>query len=341
MAQARGGAGDYGDLVSLGHFGSNPGGLSAYCYVPAGLRRGAPLVVALHGCTQTAADYDRGAGWSQLADAEGFAVLLPEQSRANNANLCFNWFAPDDIRRGAGEVESLRQMVAAMVAAHHLDAAQVFVTGLSAGGAMAAAMLATHPECFAGGAIIAGLPFASADGVPQAFERMRGQGLPDAASLAARIRAASSHQGRWPLLSVWQGSADATVDAANAEVIAAAWALLHGARPTPALPIGRHGHRVWRDAAGRSVVELTTITGMAHGTPLATTGPEACGAAGPFMLDVGVSSTRRIAAFWRIAPAVEGAAAPKVPPRAAAVPPAATSIEAIIGRALRQAGLLA
>lgn len=60
-------------------------------------------MVVLQGCTQTAADYDHGSGWSSLAERLGFALLFPEQQRSNNANLCFNWFMPRDTRRGAGE----------------------------------------------------------------------------------------------------------------------------------------------------------------------------------------------------------------------------------------------
>ena len=83
--------------------------------MPEGLPVGAPLVVVLHGCTQTAAAYDHGSGWSKLADAERFAVLFPEQRRSNNANLCFNWFVPEDTRRDSGEAHSIRQMIEAMV----------------------------------------------------------------------------------------------------------------------------------------------------------------------------------------------------------------------------------
>ncbi|RVD47672.1 PHB depolymerase family esterase, partial [Mesorhizobium sp. M7A.F.Ca.ET.027.03.2.1] len=113
--------------------------------MPADLPDGAPLVVVLHGCTQNAAGYDRHSGWSQLADEGGFALLYPEQQRANNPNLCFNWFLPADTARDRGEVFSIRQMIETMVVAHGLDRKQIFVTGLSAGGAMAAAMIATYP----------------------------------------------------------------------------------------------------------------------------------------------------------------------------------------------------
>ena len=96
-------------LSNLGDFGSNPGALQARTYLPRNLNAGAPLVVVLHGCTQTAAAYDHGSGWSHLADRHGFALLFAEQQRSNNANLCFNWFVEDDIKRDSGEALSIRQ----------------------------------------------------------------------------------------------------------------------------------------------------------------------------------------------------------------------------------------
>ncbi|MBV1799135.1 PHB depolymerase family esterase [Siccirubricoccus sp. G192] len=121
-------------LTEVQDFGPNPGALRMLSFVPEGLPEGAPLVVALHGCTQNAAGYDRGCGWSDLARQLGFALLLPEQRQANNPNRCFNWFEPGDTARDAGEAASIRQMVAHMLAAHRLDPRRVFVTGLSAGG---------------------------------------------------------------------------------------------------------------------------------------------------------------------------------------------------------------
>ena len=99
-------------------------------------------------------------------------MLLPEQRRGNNPNVCFDWFQPEDIKRGEGEVASIAAMVRNMVAEHGLDPTRIFVTGLSAGGAMTAAMLATYPELFAGGAIIAGLPYGSAHNVKEALGTM-------------------------------------------------------------------------------------------------------------------------------------------------------------------------
>ncbi|MFC3443924.1 alpha/beta hydrolase family esterase [Sphingobium rhizovicinum] len=296
---------DRGRLSDMEEFGSNPGGLRARYYIPKNLggsdQRGkAPLVVVLHGCTQNADAYDHGAGWSQLADELGFALLFPEQRRANNPNCCFNWFVPGDAVRDSGEPLSIRQMIAAMVAAHPIDEARIYVTGLSAGGAMASIMLATYPELFAGGAIIAGLPYGAAATVPEAFARMRGEGYPDDDALGALVRSATDHEGPWPTLSVWQGNADHTVDASNAERIIAQWQAVHGrdASDVETRIVDGARQRLWREPDGRVAIEAYEVVGMGHGTPLAVSGPSACGIASPYMLDAGISSTRHIAAFW-------------------------------------------
>lgn len=309
-------------LRDLTGFGANPGALLGRVYVPEAMADKAPLVVVLHGCTQTADGYDHGAGWSHLADELGFAVLFPQQQRSNNPNLCFNWFSPIDARRNSGEALSIRQMIAAMVDAHGIDESRIFITGLSAGGAMASIMLATYPEVFAGGAIIAGLPFGAAASVNDAFARMRGEGYPSDAHLAGLIRQASRHDGPWPSVSVWQGSGDRTVDASNAERIIAQWQIVHGlAGAAPERDIvDESRHRVWRDAGGRVAVEAYEIVGMGHGTPLHTTGAQACGASGPFMLEAGISSTRHIARGWGLTASARPTAAAE--PSAAARAPA-------------------
>ena len=288
-------------LKLLTDFGSNPGDLLARTYVPKTLRAGAPLVVVLHGCTQTAATYNHGAGWTEAAEQHGFALLFPEQKRTNNSNLCFNWFSPQDSRRGRGETLSIHQMVEAMHERHDTDRKRVFVSGLSAGGAMAAVMLATYPEDFASGAIIAGLPYGTAQSVPQAFDRMRGHGRLSPDALASNVRFASDHAGPWPTISVWHGTADSTVDPSNALAIVDQWRGIHGVPRAFARKDTVNGYprAVWENADGREVIEEYTITGMGHGTPLSQA--EGFGETpGPFMLEVGISSTRCILNFWGI-----------------------------------------
>ncbi|HEY2532235.1 MAG TPA: PHB depolymerase family esterase [Xanthobacteraceae bacterium] len=273
-----------------------------FAYAPGHLPSKAPLVVALHGCTQTGDEYDHGTGWSSLADNLGFAVVYPQQQLANNPKNCFSWFLPDDIARGRGEALSIREMVEHAIATFAADRGRVFVTGLSAGGAMASVMLATYPEVFAGGAIIAGLPYGCAANVQQAFEAMfTGQGHA-ARTLGDTVRAASRYRGPWPKISVWHGTSDPIVKPSNGEDIIRQWSNVHGLSDTPSYQesIGGHTRRIWSDTNGEARIEAFTIRGMAHGVPLATTGGESCGAAGAFFLDVGLSSTHHIARFWRL-----------------------------------------
>src|SRR5260370_3721506 len=284
-------------------FGANPGNLCLFAYAPAHMPAKRPLVIALHGCTQTADEYDHGTGWSSLADSLGFAVVYPQQQPANNPKNCFSWFLPGDIVRGHGEALSIREMVEHAIATFAADRRKVFVTGLSAGGAMASVMLATYPEVFAGGAIIAGLPYGCASHAQQAFEAMFAEQGHAAQALGDRGPSASRPRGPWPKISVWHGTSDPIVKPFNGEDIIRQWTNVHGLSDSPSYQdlIGTHTRRIWNNANGKAVIEAFSINGMAHGVPLAmTTGGESCGTAGAFFPDVGISSPHHLARFWRL-----------------------------------------
>jgi poly(hydroxyalkanoate) depolymerase family esterase len=294
-------------------FGSNPGNARMFTYVPERLARSPALVVALHGCTQSAQVYDRGSGWSTLAETHGFVVVYPEQQRSNNPQGCFSWFLPGDTARDGGEALSIRQMVDDAIHKWGIDRRRVFVTGLSAGGAMASAMLATYPDVFSGGAIIAGLPYGCATTVEEAFAAMLGKRTRPQRALGDRVRVASPHRGPWPKISVWQGSADPIVRPSNAEDVIRQWAEVHQlpAMPTREEFVRGQLRRVWNDADGAPVIEAYTIFAMGHGVPLATgQGDERCGTPGPFFLEVGLSSTHQIAKFWGLTAVSQDARSP-------------------------------
>jgi poly(hydroxyalkanoate) depolymerase family esterase len=292
-----------GRLREVVAFGSNPGSLRMLAYVPKHLGKSPALVVALHGCTQIAAVYDHGSGWSALADTHGFAVLFPEQQRANNPNNCFNWFLPPDTQRDHGEALSIRQMIERMIRDHGIDRRRIFVVGLSAGGAMAAAMLATYPDVFAGGAIIAGLPYGSARNVQEAFQAMAKGSDRSPRAWGDLVRHASPHRGRWPKISVWHGMSDAIVNPVNMEDVLKQWSDVHGVAVRSRIEHTIEGHlrRVWRTEADDDVIEAVSIAGMGHGVPLTSRGVERCGNAGPFHFDVGISSSQHILRFWGLA----------------------------------------
>ena len=356
-------------LRAILDFGSNPGNLRMFVYRPSTLADNPALVVVLHGCTQTAAGYDLGAGWSTLADRYGFALLLPEQQRSNNPNGCFNWFQPAHSRRDQGEPLSIRQMIEKSIVDHGIDRRRVFITGLSAGGAMTSNMLACYPEVFAGGAIVAGLPYGAATTVQQAFQSMYQSPTRSAHEWGDLVRKASSHRGPWPRVSVWHGNADKTVIPSNAQEILKQWTEVHGLPLSSSVTTRVDGfpREVWINEVGDELIEAYTITNMAHGTPLAIGEAEgACGTPGPFLLAVGISSSYHIAKFFGIAaarapvernivelspaphrikgaePVLEGEILDKddEPIRQQTPTPPLPEIGAIINNALRAAGLI-
>jgi poly(hydroxyalkanoate) depolymerase family esterase len=288
-------------LTEVSSFGSNPGNLRMLTYMPPQLPNSAPLVVVLHGCLQSARDYDEGSGWSMLAQRHGFALVYAEQSRANNPNGCFNWFQSHDARRGSGEALSIRQMVTRMRRTHSIDPARIFITGLSAGGAMVSVMLATYPEVFAGGGIIAGLPYGAASGMRQVMSAMKRPQPRSAQQWGDLVRSASSYAGPRPTVSIWHGTEDRTVAASNADALLSQWTNVHGISEEVFIQTSVAGHRrqSWSNRKGDTVLELYLINGMGHGTPVRRTKAQTrAGGAGPFMLDVGISSSLHLAKSW-------------------------------------------
>lgn len=288
-------------MLEVSDFGVNPGNLGMFKYVPSLAKEKLPLVIGLHGCQQSAAEFDLCTGWSELATEHGFALVLPQQKPSNNCQGCFNWFQSEDIYPNSGEVASIYAMIMQMLESHRIDRTRIFLTGLSAGGAMACALLASYPELFAGGAIIAGLPYRAANGAFEAFRAMscvRGRSSRQWGDLVREAQPLALPK-KWPKISIWHGSRDSTVTPDNALAMVRQWADLHQVRiedQTTDLVDGQ-SRCTWRDGKGQAVVELYTIDGMAHGVPINTKydGP---GMPAHFGLDVGISSTFHIAKSW-------------------------------------------
>ncbi|MFB8017912.1 alpha/beta hydrolase family esterase [Streptomyces rubiginosohelvolus] len=274
-------------LERVTSFGANPGGLNMYVYRPAALPASAPVVVALHGCTQSAQVYSDNAGLNTFADRHGFLVVYAETTTANNANKCFNWFQPGDTRRGQGEAASIRQMVAHAATAYGTDTGRVQVTGLSAGGAMTSVMLAAYPDVFAAGAVVAGIPYGCGTDVVSAFGCMSPGVDRTPAAWAQAVRDAHpGFAGPWPRVAIWHGDNDATVAPRNADELRDQWTAVHGLGQTPdrTSTIGPNSTRRSEYLAadgGASAVEVNRVPGIGHGTPVDPgSGAEQCGATG-------------------------------------------------------------
>jgi feruloyl esterase len=284
-----------GRLVEFSGFGPNPGQLRMLAHVPTNsVAATRALIVLLHGCGQGAEGFAAASGWIALSDRLGIPLVLPEQADSNNAGRCFQWFQPTETARDQGEAASIAAMTRAAITRFDSDPARVFIAGLSAGGAMTAALLAAYPDLFAAGAVVAGLPVGSAGSPMQGLLRMASAGpkrSPAAWAEEVRRSGPRDYRGHWPRLSIWHGDADDTVAPGNALLLATQWRTLHDLPEVPAQDSTVDGvrHRVWGEA-----VELWTLPGMPHGYPVGA----GVGQAAPFMLDRGLPATPRIAAFW-------------------------------------------
>ncbi|MFI6329353.1 PHB depolymerase family esterase [Micromonospora chersina] len=303
-------------LTQVTGFGSNPGNLAMYAYRPDGLPANAPAVVLLHGCTQNASTYFTNSGWQKYADQWKFALIVPQQPSSNNANSCFNWFETGDTARGQGEALSVKQMVDYARSTYSVDGSRVFVSGLSGGGAMSAVMLATYPDVFAAGSVIAGLPYRCATSMTNAFTCMNPGVDKTPAQWGDLVRNAyAGYAGKRPRVAIWHGTSDTTVAPLNATESRDQWTNVLGVSQTPtstaSLPAGTS-----LEVYGSDQVRLYRVSGMGHGTPVDPgSAADQCGTAGAYFLDT-ICSTYRDALFFGL----DGGGTPNPTPTATASP---------------------
>ena len=296
-----------GSLKAVASFGTNPGGLKLYEYVPANLPANAPVVLALHGCTQGANDI-QGWGWNELADQYGFAVAYPEQSTTNNSMRCFNWGGVygdmTTLQRNKGENASLKQIADYMKSTHGSDPKRVYIVGFSAGAGSAVMAAAVWPDVFAAAASFSGIPYACPTSYADVFS-CQNPGVdktPD--QWGAKVKGAfAGYGGPYPRMSVWQGSADTTVGTKNRTEIVRQWTNVHGVSDTPTATGTVDGatYSAFKDAQGVTVVESYEVPGMTHGVAVAPS--KQCGATSTYAFDKGICASRRVAEFFGIIPA--------------------------------------
>lgn len=249
------------------HGFSNPAGTRAYkLYVPARQTDAPrPMLVMLHGCTQSADDFALGTQMNRLADRHGFLVVYPEQASHANPSTCWNWFNPQDQKRDTGEPSLIAGMVREVAARHGVDSRRIYVAGLSAGAAMAIVMGETCPELFAGVGVHSGLPYGSAHDIPSALGAMKG-GRGGARPATRAVRPV-------PLI-VFHGDRDHTVRHSNAVEIVEQSVKAHlargGAPLTSSTEVGvsgggrKYSRTVHAQGAGGSRIESWTLHGAGH-----------------------------------------------------------------------------
>ena len=250
---------------------SNQAGSRAYkLYVPSTFHgQTLPLVVMLHGCTQSPDDFAAGTRMNELAEEHGCLVAYPAQAAAANISKCWNWFKAEDQQRDAGEPSLIAGITRQIMTEYPVDPQRVYIAGLSAGGAAAAVMATTYPDLYAAVGVHSGLAAGAAKDMPSAFAAM--QGGATTAPLHS-YRRTDGEEGRMVPTIVFHGDQDRTVNPRNGDqVIAQARsAASDGLQATATAQQGQAaGGRSYRrtthaDAAGQAMLEHWVIQGAGH-----------------------------------------------------------------------------
>jgi len=244
------------DVFSAHEFSGTQGTLAYKLFVPRGVGSGAPLLVMLHGCTQSPDDFARGTRMNALAQQHGYIVLYPAQTSAKNPGKCWNWFREADQQRGGGEAALIAALTRHVIDRHDIDPRRVYAAGLSAGGAMAAVLGATYGDVYAAIGVHSGLPFGAARDMASAFAAMKSG------------RAAVETIRGIPAI-VFHGDRDSTVDACNGDALIAQFTSGKAEQPATvergSSPGGRRYTRaLYRDADGVVGGEHWQVHGAGH-----------------------------------------------------------------------------
>lgn len=247
-----------------------------------------PLVVMLHGCTQSPDDFAEGTRMNELAEELGFLVAYPEQTNAANPSKCWNWFKPGDQRRERGEPSLIADITRQVMQDMSVDPARVFIAGLSAGGAAAAIMGHAYPDLYAGVGVHSGLACGAAKDMPSAFAAMRTGGADGGRAVRSK---------RPVRTIVFHGTADKTVNPANADRVVRQFEPVTSLDTTVDHGRSKDGmaytRTVGRGAGGRPMLEQWVLHGAGHawsgGSPAGSytdpKGPDASRAMMRFFLD--------------------------------------------------------
>lgn len=289
------------DFTELKSFGTNPGDLEASYYLPktnASNNSSPALVVLLHGCAQQAEILAQQSGFLGLAKQHNFALLLPQQGLTNNIKRCFNWYSADDYTKDQGETLSIKNMVSTLK--QKLASENVYIIGLSAGGAMASGLLVNYPELFTAGAVVAGIPFPCADGLITGISCMRNGPSQTADELVTLIQKTNPKQTNWPKLSVWTGENDSVVNPLNSAMLAQQWAQL--SKGNSKAPVDKKsGYTVtrWQNANNEVQVELVKVMKRDHGI-MVNPNVENGGEVSDYLLASPLSTAKKVVDFWQL-----------------------------------------
>ena len=249
-----------------GNFVNEAGSRPYKLFIPSGYRPGEPipLVVMLHGCTQSPDDFAAGTRMNEAAEKRTILVVYPGQTRSANLQKCWNWFKESEQRRDMGEPSLIAGIAHDVIGHYAVDPRRIYVAGISAGGAAAAVMGETYPDLFAAVGVHSGLACGIAHNLSTAMTAMRGGHLP---VFRSAVAASDMERQSVPTI-VFHGDRDATVHPRNAEQVVAQSAGASALTMRTDDVRVEHGHDYSRtvgvDAAGEVVVEKWMVHGGGH-----------------------------------------------------------------------------
>ncbi len=253
-------------------FGNNPGNLE--CFIQPASNKNRPLILVLHGCTQSAQESISVSGWDALAKENDFFLLAPQQRMSNNPNRCFNWFRAEDIDSLNGEAASILNMLSYCLSHYSIDTTQIFITGFSAGGQMSVSLLVLTPTRFKAGAVFACGPYGLAQNPSQALKAMHGKPELSQAQLVKRVTDLySDHQPTFPSLFIYQGDDDPVVYPVCATLLFSQWKGIHQLNDFPEQTVELKDHPFIRRTSAGSMdnsnrVVLYQFAGLGHQIPV-------------------------------------------------------------------------
>jgi poly(hydroxyalkanoate) depolymerase family esterase len=283
-----------GDFQVLNNFGNNPGELTASYLSPS--KHSKSLVVLLHGCVQQGQVLAKQSGFVALAKQHDFSLLLPQQSSKNNVKSCFNWFSEQDTAKDQGEVLSIKNMIVSLKAKSEFE--QVYIAGLSAGGAMTSALLTHYPELFSAGAVIAGLPYPCANDLAKAISCMRNGPSQTVEELVSLAKQGNEAVTSWPKLIVITGNNDKIVNPKNSSRLALQWAKLSKkSQLSKNTSSSDFQITLWQNSEEQPQVKLVDIKGIGHGLTV-NSALKNRDVDAPFLYESSFDTALNIVEFW-------------------------------------------
>ena len=279
----------------------NPGQIDFNYYIPKNVGTNPPLVIVLHGCKQKAIQYTENAGWKKYADKWGFILLSPGQREENNEINCFNWFQPEDARRDKGELASIAEMVNVLIQNENIDRNRIFISGLSAGAAMANAFAVNYPDIIAGVNINAGVPYGCAMNAYFALSCMEGFIWKFPMVWSSYVKHAINYKGPWPKVSIWHGDQDKRVKPINALNLVHQWTGIHNAKLEKVISQDKYSQSIYKNERNQEVIHLFKLKDVGHVQAINSgEREENCGSNGPYVQDSGICASYFTSLFFEL-----------------------------------------